>query len=180
MPEVKWQARRVSDGVLVDVTGDTIGTPASAPTANELEAGSGTQTISLLGPFTVNFNSSGITGQGALLTSAVGAGSLVFYAWAEVTTEWQFAGADSLTIQVAPNADPGNTYNLVTYVTAPGNLIAVQGDAVMIQEATSGNGSAAPNRSVVRCTAASRLVAYTGTAASAGQAKVYALIATPA
>ena len=39
MAEVKWQARRVSDGVLVDVTGDTSGTPASAPTENALEAG---------------------------------------------------------------------------------------------------------------------------------------------
>ena len=45
MAEVKWQARRVSDGVLVDVTGDTTGTPASAPTANELETGSGVVTI---------------------------------------------------------------------------------------------------------------------------------------
>ena len=27
MAEVKWQARRISDGVLVDVTADTEGTP---------------------------------------------------------------------------------------------------------------------------------------------------------
>lgn len=40
MAEVKWQARRVDDGVLVDVTGDTSGTPAVAPTPNALEAGS--------------------------------------------------------------------------------------------------------------------------------------------
>lgn len=38
MAEVKWTARRVSDGVLVDVTGDTEGTPVIAPTANVLEA----------------------------------------------------------------------------------------------------------------------------------------------
>ena len=41
MAEVKWTARRVSDVVLVDVTGDTDGVPATAPTANALEAGSG-------------------------------------------------------------------------------------------------------------------------------------------
>ena len=46
MAEVKWQARRVSDGVLVDVTGDVSGTPASAPTANVLEAG--TSEVSVL------------------------------------------------------------------------------------------------------------------------------------
>lgn len=39
MAEVKWQARRISDGVLVDVTGDTEGTPLTAPTPNALEAG---------------------------------------------------------------------------------------------------------------------------------------------
>lgn len=39
MAEVKWQARRVSDGIMVDVTGDTEGTPAPAPTANALEGG---------------------------------------------------------------------------------------------------------------------------------------------
>lgn len=39
MAEVKWQARRVSDGVLVDVTGDTTGTPAGAPVPNALEGG---------------------------------------------------------------------------------------------------------------------------------------------
>ena len=45
MAEVKWQARRVSDGVLVDVTGDTEGTPAAAPTENALEAGTSEATV---------------------------------------------------------------------------------------------------------------------------------------
>ena len=40
MAEVKWTARRVTDGVLVDVTGDTESTPQTAPTQNALEAGS--------------------------------------------------------------------------------------------------------------------------------------------
>lgn len=39
MAEVKWQARRITDGVLVDVTGDTDGVPQGAPTPNALEAG---------------------------------------------------------------------------------------------------------------------------------------------
>lgn len=41
MAEVTWQARRVSDGVLVDVTGDITGTPQGAPTPNALEGGGG-------------------------------------------------------------------------------------------------------------------------------------------
>ena len=45
MAEVKWQARRISDGVLVDVTGDTEGTPAGAPTPNVLEGGAVEQTV---------------------------------------------------------------------------------------------------------------------------------------
>lgn len=42
MAEVKWQARRITDGVLVDVTADISGTTISpAPVPNALEAGSG-------------------------------------------------------------------------------------------------------------------------------------------
>src|SRR5688500_13447962 len=39
MAEVKWQARRTDDGVLVDVTADTDGIPAAAPTPNAIEVG---------------------------------------------------------------------------------------------------------------------------------------------
>ena len=45
MAEVKWTARRVTDGVLVDVTGETESTPQPAPVANELEAGSSTSPV---------------------------------------------------------------------------------------------------------------------------------------
>lgn len=47
MAEVSWQARRVSDGVLVDVTGDVSGTPAIAPTPNALESGAAAVEVSL-------------------------------------------------------------------------------------------------------------------------------------
>ena len=47
MAEVKWQARRVSDGVLVDVTGDTAGTPAVSPTENALEGTTLSATVTL-------------------------------------------------------------------------------------------------------------------------------------
>lgn len=60
MAEVKWQARRIDDGVLVDITGDTESTPQGAPTPNALEAGSGEQTITLRGPYTINWNTANI------------------------------------------------------------------------------------------------------------------------
>ena len=85
MAEVKWQARRVSDGVLVDVTGDTTGTPASAPTANALEAGSASVYMSAADP--------GAVGAGALWVQLYSGGALAALrvrnalntAWVEVT-----------------------------------------------------------------------------------------------
>ena len=184
MAEVKWQARRVSDGVLVDVTGDTEGTPAGAPTPNALEGGSGVQTVSLLGPYAVVFNSSGIgTSAGTVLTTAVPSGAVILTAWVEVTVEWNFAETVSAEITIAPNSDPGNR-NVVTQYTVSSSPFdwAVQGDATQGIEANHADGSTAPIRTrLIRTLEAGRLAFRTTPAtASTGAANIFAVIAQPA
>ena len=69
MAEVKWQARRVSDGVLVDVTGDTTGTPAGAPTANALEGA--TNPDGFVNDATASFGFNSLTASGPNATNAL-------------------------------------------------------------------------------------------------------------
>ena len=92
MAEVKWSARRVSDGVLVDVTGDTEGTPETAPTANELEAGGVSSGLSVLGPYTVNYNTTDASGAHGVTLAALASGVHVLRVWPRITVDFTKTG----------------------------------------------------------------------------------------
>ena len=182
MAEVKWQARRVSDGVLVDVTGDTTGTPASAPTENALEAGGTGATIQWLGPYRVNFNDS-LANPGKLLTT-LSAGTLVLMSWIEVITAWNANPATAMLTIMAGGADHASgdmrqsTRGLVGSDETELTTTHQGGAAYEYIALETHRGRFQPIRIITA--GALRAIATNTAGATTGAADVYALIVEPA
>ena len=133
MAEVKWQARRVSDGVLVDVTGDTSGTPAGAPTANALEAG-GTAL------FYAQATDPGAVGEGAIWKdTSLGVSSSTIWRERNIgNTAWEARAATRAISTGSSNSVAGSS----AAATGTGNA-----DVRLTAESNSGNANASVNAS---------------------------------
>lgn len=149
MSEVKWPARRTSDGVLVDVTADVNGEAEISPTENALEAGGGEQTVRLLDPIDIAFNTAGFVnpaeGNGveiATLPAGVRA-TIRFFP----ITEWTGVSAgDVISISVGRASD--QVVSVATYDVneSIASTLAADADAAYIEGKlyrSTGNGTAA-------------------------------------
>jgi hypothetical protein len=181
MAEVKWQARRVSDGVLVDVTGDTTGTPVGAPTPNALEAG-GVQTVNLVGPVTVPFDHADIACNfGVVRIAQLAANVVVVRFWAVMTTD--FVGTVAkVVLSISDTSDGNNTTSLNELSLATDETSS---SSAYSREITTGAWAALGDTNVNFIGAAGPtgawLVATFGVGTkTAGSLDVYALTAEPA
>ena len=156
--------------------------PTAPPPA---QGGGGVQTVSLLGPFTVTFATMGIDATGGNPTTlanggyvdvaAVPDGSEIIVAWAEPTSAWNGDGTQSLEMLVQPADDPDNSSGLGVFTT---NIAVGPESGYAIATATA-------ILIVIRTISGTHLgVVYANdggvTPPTAGEADIYALIATPA
>jgi len=127
--------------------------------------------VKLIGPFDVAFDDVGLdSGYIALVDLEVGTD--VVKAWAEVTTQWDSATSDVLSLAVAKTGALGTFVVLASYdakaATAPTTNARVEPTSTVGHKAAS----------VLEASVLGAKVVETG-AASAGAAKVYALVITP-
>lgn len=150
MAEVVWQARRVSDGVLVDITGDTTGTPVSAPTPNALEVGAASAAIAVTG--TVSGSVAAATGLELTGTVTDAGGGVAGYApdaGGGVTVDNQVDAPAEVTTLIVPGATiSGSTGTMPSTLS----ITTVDGDAIAdsYAEATGAGGAYAKSRATTQ------------------------------
>ena len=173
MPTVSWNARDAS-GELIDVQGDTDAL-VSPPGPAQLTQDGGEQTIRLLGPYTVNFNTGSIEGvTGVAFGSALPLGTILFRAWAVTYTLWNAGTSSFLAVGLG---DGTNNVFLTAFDLQSDEWTAADPVISNIPPDTG------PVDTVIaQVTAVATLrakVLRTGSAPSAGNAKFWALVAVP-
>lgn len=127
----------------------------------------------LIGPFDIAYNTAGITAGFVAVSGVLPVGTDVIKAWAEVTTQWNSATSAELKLGVAKVGALATVVDLVAYdaktATAPTTNARVEP-----VPATGGSKAA----TVLEASYLAAKITEVG-AATAGVAKVFALIVTP-
>lgn len=183
MAEVKWPARRISDGVLVDVTADTEGLPLVSPVENELTVGSsGEQKTRILGPLHFAHDDAGITADGIALATGLVTGTWLLHVDVVVSEAFDGITDDNFTMDIGLRGGAvldGQYRNGWTALFAATLTLEGQGGGF---GTLSPKGSGYYTFRRVSLTEPGMLVLYFSPdgVSTAGEADVYALIAEPA
>lgn len=199
MANVSWNARDEL-GRMIEVTSDTV-MDVAPPGPEQIAGGGGEQRIRLLGPYTVNYDTDDIEDSNTGLTLfSVTTTDIILDCWVRIITDWNSDDSCLLDIATRSNFDsliPGGVElsshtvshkedafsDLGRRVSGVADFAAQASSAQSVLSADGDTFTYRPRVVPAHVKVAGEIFAYitrSGSAPSAGQALIYALIAQPA